>query len=146
MSSPADEWERLQRRYRKMSDEELLELMDESSGLTEMAREVLYAEVSVRGITREHRQFTLPEDDRFVVVQRTTRLISALETREALHSLGIDASIEGEDEQPLRSFLDTQVGGISVRVHQKDLAKAEQAFRDWEAARYEAQREFEDEH
>jgi hypothetical protein len=146
MPSPADEWERLQRRYRKMSDDELLELTDESSGLTDMAREVLYAEVSVRGITREHREFTLPEEDRYVVVQRTSRLISALETREALHSLGIEATVEGEDERPLRAFIDTQVGGISVCVHQKDLAKAEQAFRDWEAARYEAQREIEDEH
>src|ERR1035441_6889100 len=49
---PFEEWRRLNQLYREMSDEELYELEDDFSGLTEQAQQILRDEMKTRGLTR----------------------------------------------------------------------------------------------
>jgi hypothetical protein len=139
MSSAAQDWARLQQRYQAMSDEELLELSESSGDLTEVAREALAGELSQRNLSRKALQATLPEEDRWVVVQQVHDLEMALHTRSVLNSLGIETIIDEEERHTLHWFIEHAADGLSVYVRHKDVPDARRAFEDWASAEYEAQ-------
>jgi hypothetical protein len=145
MSSAAPDWARLQQRYQAMSDEELLELSEESGDLTEIAREALAAELDTRKLSRKALEATLPEPERWMVVQQVHDLEMALHTRTVLNSLGIETIIDEEERHSLRWFIEHAADGVSVYVRQKDVPDARRAFDDWATAEYEAQQGLTDE-
>jgi hypothetical protein len=50
ITDPLEEWRSLKEHYGRLSDDELQSLLEESSQLTDMAKETLRAEISSRGL------------------------------------------------------------------------------------------------
>lgn len=128
--STAEEWPRIQKRYSKLSDGELLGLLEDREQLTDVARELLAAEIKARRLTPDSGpEEETDEQQRFVCIAQSTDLSNTLFLKSALESLGIDARIEGQGEQTLAWFMEHAQDGLGLFVRIKDVDAAMEMLR-----------------
>ncbi|GAC1657495.1 MAG: hypothetical protein NVS9B15_18840 [Acidobacteriaceae bacterium] len=126
MPNPSIDWAALQRRYARMSDEELLNLASDQDTLTPVAREVLFQQMSERDL-RLGKPDALPaptEGERFVRLHQLTDLAELLFLQKSLLSLDIEARIEDQELHTLEWFLIHEADGLSLFVRFKDVDRA----------------------
>lgn len=131
MGNSAEEWSRIQKRYSKLSDEELLELVGSRDQLTDVANQLLTDEIKIRNLT-PHSKIALEETDqreRFVRIAEFADLNNTLFFKGALESLDIDAMIEGQGEQTLEWFMQHAADGLGLFVRAKNADAALEIIR-----------------
>jgi hypothetical protein len=127
-----DERQRLTETYARFMDAELERAENQSGDLTELAQEVLHAEIERRGLHREQEQAPLqttplpvivtisdppePEPNGLVTVRRFRDLPEALLAKGSLESAGIECSLCGDNMVRLDWFWSNMVGGIKLQV------------------------------
>jgi hypothetical protein len=137
---PQQEWNRLSEHYRNFSDEELLELAEESDSLTEIAAQILKAEITLRGLkpassaenVKSKEQATAAEvplssgdGDTFVVngmtgVRRFRDPSEALLAKSLLESAGIECHLGDENMVRMDWFISNLIGGVKLWVKAED--------------------------
>jgi hypothetical protein len=122
------EFERLRQLYSKMSDEELRQLEDQSDQLTDVALDVLEAELSRRGLLEMH-----AESDRVPATLEFSKLITLRQFRDlqeawlaqgALQSAGIEAHLADDNMVRTDWFISNLIGGVKLKVRPEDLVDA----------------------
>ena len=129
MSSPSEEWTRIERHYRRLSDDELLRLSVSPDELTPVARDVLYQELGRRGLTPGKPQPVVADnDEQFVRLVQGHDLAELLFMQKSLASLGIEAQIEEQEDHTLAWFLQHEMDGLSLFVRRKDADSAREVL------------------
>lgn len=127
--NPGRERQRLTELYAGMADGELEKLAGDASSLSDVAREVLRAEIAKRKL-----EITLqdaaakPREEQHpkVVTLRTfTNVQEALFAKSVLDSAGIESFLADENLIRLDWFLSNAIGGIKLWVKEEDAATAE---------------------
>lgn len=137
--SQADEYTQLRARYAKLSDGALLKLADQKSELTAIAQQVLDETLRSRMLDIPRSEvFTIPDTDKFVVVNQYTDLGSALFARSALDSLGYDCRIQHEEDRNLAWFIENAPSGIYLEARAKFAAAAQSTLQDIASGDYPA--------
>jgi hypothetical protein len=117
---------RLARIYSELSDEGLAELAADEKSLTEVAKQALQAELSVRGIERagdvkdEPRQYSGP----LVMVKRFRDLPEAFVAKSILDSARIDSFLADQNLVRMDWLYSNLVGGMKLMVRPEDLEEA----------------------
>jgi hypothetical protein len=131
ITDPLEEWRSLKEHYGRLSDDELQSLLEESSQLTDMAKETLRAEISSRGLRVQLSNTPPPVEDAFdtagldlVVVKRLWDASEARRAKAFLDDSGIPCyfgrdNVESVDALPL-DFED----GVDLKVCAADVARA----------------------
>jgi len=120
---------RLVESYGRLSDGELEKIAAEADELTNVAREVLRAELQHRGLQAElveHRGSAEPEIRDLVTLRQFRDLPEALLAKGSLESAGIECSLADDNMVRLDWFYSNAVGGIKLLVDRQDFADAEQ--------------------
>jgi hypothetical protein len=131
-TGPQDEEERrrLSQLYATMNEGELEDLAEEASLPTELAREVLSAEVERRGLNIKvvHRPMARNEVELrpLVTIRKFRDLPEALLAKTRLESAGIESFVTNENIVRLDWFLSNLVGGIDLQVKPKDVEAAQE--------------------
>jgi hypothetical protein len=129
MTLPIDESSRLENLYSKMTDGELEEVAADPSSLTDLARAALQAELQRRNLQIDA---TVREADSgldelefsdLVTVRRFHNLPDALLAKGSLESAGIECYLA--DDNMVRIFLSTFVGGVRLLVRREDADSAQ---------------------
>lgn len=114
--------------YAGMTDEELEELAREGGKLTDLAREVLRAEIARRGLTAEVEQneAAVPEPSRRKpVTLRTLRDVPQAQlAKSILESAGIQCFLADENLVQMDWFYSNVIGGIKLWVDEGDAEAA----------------------
>jgi hypothetical protein len=137
MSDYETERARLARLYSKMSDDELAQILGDEKSLTEIAKAVLGAELSSRGITWEPaitdtQPQESPTDDvnvpqhsgPLVMAKRFRDLTEAFVAKSILDSAEIDSFLADENIVRLDWLYSNLVGGAKLMVRPEDLDEA----------------------
>lgn len=116
---------RLARIYSELSDEGLAELAADEKSLTEVAKQALQAELSVRGIesagnVNEPRQYSGP----LVMVKRFRDLPEAFVAKSILDSAQIDSFLADQNLVRMDWLYSNLVGGMKLMVRPEDLEEA----------------------
>ena len=121
-----EEWSRIRNRYSKLSDGALLELLDARDQLTDVARELLADELTLRNLQPKgiHLAEQVDEQEQFVRIAEFNDLGHTLFLKSALESLDIDAEIEAADEHTLQWFIEHAQDGLSLFVRKKNAEAA----------------------
>ena len=139
-TEPALEWLRLSERYGRMSDEELLELSRQSLQLTDIARQVLASEMSVRRLTApsEEEPASPPappasssrygEDRELVELSTVWSLRDALAAERLLDRAGIPFFLGPEKARRVDPGKLNFAEGVAIEVMQVGLPWARQAL------------------
>ena len=122
------DWEKERRRlvayYGSLEDAELREIAAESAGLTEVAREVLRAEISNRAMVPAPEIFgpdtaaTVPPGP--IMIRRYRDLPDALIAKSVLDSAGIESFLIDENIVRLNWLWSNLVGNVKVLVRAED--------------------------
>jgi Putative prokaryotic signal transducing protein len=117
---------RLAEHYASLTEEELRELADDGWSLTDVAREILKAEVSRRGLTFEVREAPLQDSEhpRLVTLRQFRDLPEALLARSILDSAGIDCFLQDENTIRLDWLWSNAMGGVKLLVKEEDASDA----------------------
>src|SRR3954468_9315732 len=114
--------------YSTMTPEELGKVVDDSVSLTDVAREVLKAELSRRGLPVEIDEAPAREDvfegRRLVSVRRFRDLPEALLAKGSLESSGIECFLTDDNMIRMDWFISNLLGGIKLAVNQDDVEAA----------------------
>lgn len=123
-----EERQRLTQLYSTMTPEELGEVVDDSASLTDVAREVVKAELSRRGLPVEIDEAPAGEDvveERHLVsVRRFRDLPEALLAKGSLESSGIESFLTDDNMIRMDWFISNLLGGIKLAVNQEDVEAA----------------------
>jgi DNA-directed RNA polymerase subunit M/transcription elongation factor TFIIS len=134
-NDPGQEWQRLQEVYSQMSEDELQAVATDSYGLTDMARQVLTAEIKTRRLDI-HLQETAPESEEEVAAEEETsdeqkfdptnfELVTACtcwdqeEARTAkgiLDDAGIPSYFGPQNLESIDDYKGSYEGGVKLRV------------------------------
>lgn len=130
MSDYQEEKNRLQKLYAGMADEELDQLFEAAHDLTEVAREVLQAEMERRGAKIEFLPQAVEVDEAahpsLVTVALFRDLSEAVLARGMLQSAGIECFLADENLIRLDWFYSNAIGGMRLQVREEDAEAAEQ--------------------
>lgn len=132
---PQEERQRLTETYSRFMDAELERAESGSAELTDLAREVLRAEIERRGLHREREQSPQtsivhadselePELDGLVTVRKFRDLPEALLAKGSLESAGIKCSLVDDNIVRLDWFWSNLVGGIKLKVAAEEVEAA----------------------
>jgi hypothetical protein len=114
--------------YSTMTPEELGKVVDDSVSLTDVAREVIKAELSRRGLPVEIDEAPAGEDvfeqRRLVSVRRFRDLPEALLAKGSLESSGIECFLTDDNMIRMDWFISNLLGGIKLAVNQDDVEAA----------------------
>jgi hypothetical protein len=130
MPLPPDESARLQDLYSNMTDGELHEIAADPSSLTDLARAALAKEFERRNLTApdsdKHSNFVEPEIEfqDLVTIRRFRNLHEALLAKGSLDSAAIESHLA--DDNMVRLFVSTFVGGVRLLVRRADADAAQQ--------------------
>ena len=121
-----EEWSMIRNRYSKLSDGALLDLLDSRDQLTDVARELLADELTLRDLQPKgiHLAEQVDEQEQFVRLSEFTDLGPVLFLKSALESLDIEAHIEGADEHTLQWFIEHAQDGVALFVRKKNAEAA----------------------
>ncbi len=130
-SMPTLDGERERRRlaelYAGMSDDELRRVAADTASLTEEAQDVLEEELERRGIENEEETAVPPakvEQRRLATVRQFRDLPDALLAKGMLDSVGIECFLADDNMVRLDWFISNLLGGIKLRVNEKDFREA----------------------
>lgn len=127
-SDPEQERQRLTRLYSTMTPDELGKVVDDSASLTDIAREVLKAELSRRGLPVEINEGPAGEDvveERHLIsVRRFRDLPEALLAKGSLESSGIESFLTDDNMIRMDWFMSNLLGGIKLAVNEEDVEAA----------------------
>ncbi len=131
MIDPERERLRLSEVYSSQTDGELEQVAAQSSGLTEVAREALRAELTKRGLYVGQLEEEEPEQDSaefrdLVVIRSYWNLMEAELAKGVLDASGIEAFLFDDNMVRLDWFNANALGGIKLRV---DVSNVEDANR-----------------
>ncbi|MEO8725310.1 MAG: hypothetical protein ABI383_04235 [Acidobacteriaceae bacterium] len=130
MENSAEEWSKIQKRYAKLSDGELLKLEGARDQLTDTAKQLLLNEINMRNLAPHKTAVEeMEEKERFVRIAEFTDLGSTLFMKSALESLDIDAKIEGQEEKTLEWFMRHAPDGLGLFVRMKNVDAALEIIR-----------------
>ena len=124
------ERERLVRLYSTMEDGELKQIAADARGLTDTAREVLFAEMSMRGLSLPPDSLWIepPADStnspKPVVLREYLDLQEATLAKSLLDSAGIENYLLDSNVVRLSWFYSNLVGGIKILVRAEDAESA----------------------
>ncbi len=127
---PIVERQRLARLYLSLTDGELLKLAREEEGLTDIARSVLWEELSRRELnaSRAAEHSHEPESGinlrQLVAVRQFRDMPDALLAKGLLESAGIECFFGDDNIVRLDWFISNLVGGVKLLVKQEDAALA----------------------
>lgn len=116
---------RLAEHYRSITDEELRELAGAAWSLTDIAKELLQAEISRRGLTYELSDH--PSDQRWpqlITLRQFRDLPEALLAKSILDSAGIKCFLQDENTIRLNWLWSDALGGVRLIVKEEDAADA----------------------
>jgi len=119
MSSDQEERQRLVELYTGMSDEELASVWRDYGGLTDLAQQLLQAELARRGLAlapAESGNGDAPEWDELVVVKQFRDLHEALLAKGSLESAGIECFLVDDNMLRLDWFVSNLLGGAKLCV------------------------------
>jgi hypothetical protein len=123
-----EERQRLTRLYSTMTPEELEKVVGDSASLTDVAREILKAELSRRGLPVEISEAPAGEDvfeERHLVsVRRFRDLPEALLAKGSIESSGIECFLTDDNMVRMDWFISNLLGGIKLAVNQEDVEAA----------------------
>jgi hypothetical protein len=138
---PAEEWRRVQEQYARMNDDELQGVADEAYELTEIAKQVLQAEISSRCLDIKLRSAPLegaeaeecaddfdPSQLDLTVVHRVGDLAEARQVKNILNGAGIPSYLGQENVENVDEFKSTFEGGVDLRVREVDSQRAMRAL------------------
>lgn len=131
MNNADQERMRLVEAYSKLSDGELEKIATESDELTDVARELLQAEIVRRGLKIEFTEHAGSDEMEFrhlVTLRKFRDLPEALLAKGSLESAGIECSLADDNMIRLDWFYSHAIGGIKLMVDQADLEAAEQVL------------------
>src|SRR6476646_5128993 len=127
----AKETKRLAALYAGMEDIELAEIVADASSLTEIARQVLRAEMARRGMeplseiaTRKTSDAREPIPPAPVMIRRFRDLPEASISKSILDSAGIENYLADDNLVRLDWFYSNLIGGIKLFVRQQDVEEA----------------------
>jgi wobble nucleotide-excising tRNase len=130
-NNPDQERGRLVESYGRLSDGELEKIAGEADELTDVAREVLRAELQQRGLQAElpeHRESDKPEIRDLVTLRKFRDLPEALLAKGSLESAGIECTLADDNMVRLDWFYSNAIGGIKLLVNRDDVETAEQVL------------------
>lgn len=137
---PIAEWRNLSERYRQMTDEELLDLADESSELTDAAQQALSQEMSHRGLKIAPKKPTAPpipepeydsayaEDRELIDYCTVWSLPDALQVQRLLDAAGIPFFMGAEKATGVDAVTSDFTKGVSVQIMRIGVPWARQAM------------------
>lgn len=131
VNNSGQERERLVAFYGRLSDGELEKITGEANELTDVAREVLQAEIARRGLRlglAEYPTGELPEIRHWVTLRQFRDLPEALLAKGSLESAGVECSLVDDNMVRLDWFYSNAIGGIKLKVNRDDLEAAEQVL------------------
>lgn len=121
-----DERARLARRYAEMTEAELADLAEQGYSLTDVARELLQAEISRRGLALAVQ--TSPTDQHpyphLIVLRRFRDLPDAWVAQSVLDSAGLESSLFDENIIRLDWFYSYAMKEVKLLVDSEDAADA----------------------
>jgi DNA-directed RNA polymerase subunit M/transcription elongation factor TFIIS len=128
---PVEEWRRLKELYAHLTDEELQAAADEGYELTEVAKQVLQAEVLGRGLNIQLRDAPPPELDHgttdfdpadldLVVAQRVWDITEARQVKAILDDVGIPSYLGPDNLEDVEAFKSTFENGVDLKVRNVD--------------------------
>jgi hypothetical protein len=125
---PSDERQRLARLYAGMGPDELRELARSAAALTDLAKQVLRAELSRRKLDIELQDSVAPPSEielrRLVTIRQFQMLPDALLAKGILESAGIECFL-GDDVLIRMDWLwSNLLGGVKLRVKPEDIEVA----------------------
>jgi hypothetical protein len=126
-----DERARLQATYSRFLDAELERAAAESANLTDLARDVLFAEMGRRGLNLEVAKIESnvhsPDPDAApgVTVRRFRDLPEALLAKGSLESAGIACMLLDDNMVRMDWFLSNSLGGMRLQVNPQDMDAAQ---------------------
>ena len=127
---PIIERQRLARLYLSLTDGELLKLAREEEGLTDIARSVLWEELSRRELDAGHaaERHADAENEinlrKMVAVRQFRDMPDALLAKGLLESAGIECFFGDDNIVRLDWFISNLVGGVKLLVKQEDASLA----------------------
>jgi hypothetical protein len=130
ITDPLEEWRRLKEHYGRLNDEALKSLLEESSQLTDIARETLRAEISSRGLRIQVRDTPPPVEDfdtsdlDLVVVKRLWDASEARRAKAFLNDSGIPCYFGRDNVESVDALPQDFEDGVDLKVCEADLARA----------------------
>jgi hypothetical protein len=127
MTTPEQERDRIRGVYSAMSDDELEKVATTGYELSEIAREVLEAEISRRGLisgSTESPGFDVYELNETVTLRKFRDLPEALLAKGGLESAGIEAYLVDDNMVRMDWFYSNLIGGIKLKVRPEDVDAA----------------------
>jgi len=138
---PDQERERLTQVYAGQSDEELEQVAAQASDLTEVAREVLRAELTKRdlyvGQLDQEPDATEAEFRHLVTIRSFWDLLEAQLAKGALDAAGIESFLFDDNMVRLDWFNANALGGVKLRVDSENVDAANRALEDVTSAQLE---------
>jgi hypothetical protein len=132
MIDPEQESRRLAEVYSAQSDGELARVAEQQSELTDLAREVLRAELSKRGMyigqLQEPADSNPPEFRDLVPIRAFWNLLEAQLAKGLLESAGIEAFLFDDNMVRLDWFNANALGGVKLRVDADKVQEATQVL------------------
>lgn len=131
MNNADQERMRLVEAYSKLSDGELEKIATESDELTDVARELLQAEIVRRGLKIEFTEHAGSGEMEFrylVTLRKFRDLPEALLAKGSLESAGIECSLGDDNMVRLDWFYSNAIGGIKLLVNRDDVEAAEEVL------------------
>jgi hypothetical protein len=131
ITDPLEEWRSLKEHYGRLSDDELQSLLEESSQLTDMAKETLRAEISSRGLRVQLSNTPPPVEDAFdtagldlVVVKRLWDASEARRAKAFLNDSGIPCYFGRDNVESVDALPPNFEDGVDLKVCAADVARA----------------------
>jgi hypothetical protein len=125
-----EERQRLDQRYREMTEVELGELADDGASLTDLARDVLRAEIRRRSLGVMVREPTNPAEDarapELVKIRQYLSVHEALLAKSVLDSAGIPCFLGDQNIIRLDWLLSNALGGVKLLVRDEDAVAADE--------------------
>jgi hypothetical protein len=131
ITDPLEEWRRLKEHYGRLRGEELQSLLEESSQLTDIAKETLRAEISSRGLRVQVKDTHPPVEDDFdtagldlVMVKRLWDASEARRAKAFLNDLGIPCYFGPDNVESVDALPPDFEDGVDLKVYEADVARA----------------------
>jgi hypothetical protein len=127
MTSPEQERERIARVYSGLNDEELAGIASQGFDLSEIAQQVLHAEIERRGLAiaiASPAGVDVYELNESVTIRKYRDLPEALLAKGSLESAGIESYLADDNIIRLDWFYSNLIGGIKLKVRPEDVEAA----------------------
>jgi DNA-directed RNA polymerase subunit M/transcription elongation factor TFIIS len=130
ITDPLEEWRSLKEHYGRLSDEALQSRLEESSQLTDIAKETPRAEISSRGLRVQVGDTPPPVEDDFdtgldlVVVKRLRDASEARQVNAFLNDSGIPCYFGRDNVESVDALPPDFEDGVDLKVCEADVARA----------------------